>query len=82
MDEDWFEDDEVPDELRSKILALKVLRNRCLAHKSKEQALEIATPVLKLLATLIEFEGSVSHQLEEKSVSFFLAVGGLRFTHS
>lgn len=66
VDEEWFEDDEVPDELRSKILALKVLRNRCLAHKSKEQALEIATPVLKLFAALIDFEGSVSNRVTEK----------------
>jgi len=65
-DEEWFEDEDVPDELRSKILTLKVIRNRCLAHKSDEQALEIATPVLKVLASLLEFEGSVNGQVDEE----------------
>jgi sister-chromatid-cohesion protein PDS5 len=69
-------DEEIPDELRSKVLALKVVRNRCLAHKSDEEALEIATPVLKLLATLIEFDGSVNRKVEEEYV-FFLRSGVL-----
>ena len=70
-DEEWFEDEEVPDDLLSKILALKVIRNRCLAHKSDENALEIATPVLKLLATLLEFDGSTNGQIEEEYVSLY-----------
>lgn len=65
-DEEWYEDDEVPDELRSKVFALKVVRNRCMAHGSSNRALEIATPVLKLLATLIEFEGLVNAEVEEE----------------
>ena len=56
----------MPDELRAKILALKVCRNRCLAHASSEKALEIATPVLKLLATLLEHEGSLNMPVEEE----------------
>jgi sister-chromatid-cohesion protein PDS5 len=65
-EEEWYEDDEVPDELRSKVFALKVVRNRCLTHGSSNRALEIATPLLKLLATLIEFEGSVNGEVEEE----------------
>jgi len=65
-DEEWYEEEEVPDELRSKVLALKVIRNRCLARKSSEQALEIATPVLKLLMSLIDFEGSFNEDVEEQ----------------
>ncbi|PPQ70235.1 hypothetical protein CVT25_011295 [Psilocybe cyanescens] len=64
-EEEWVENDEIPDELRTKVLALKVCRNRCLAHATSEQALEIATPVLKVLATLLEHDGSLSLQVEE-----------------
>ncbi|KAF8156995.1 armadillo-type protein [Crassisporium funariophilum] len=64
-DEEWVEDGEVSDELRAKVLSLKVCRNRCLAHATSEQALEIAAPVLKLLATLVEHEGSLSVDAEE-----------------
>ncbi|KAH9477762.1 Sister chromatid cohesion protein pds5 [Psilocybe cubensis] len=64
-EEEWIENDEIPDELRAKVLAVKVCRNRCLSHAASEQALEIATPVLKLLATLLEHDGSLSLQVEE-----------------
>ncbi|KAJ3508895.1 hypothetical protein NLJ89_g5509 [Agrocybe chaxingu] len=64
-DEEWLENEEVPDELRAKILALKVCRNRCLAHAKEEGALDIAAPVLKLLATLIEHEGSVGPDVDD-----------------
>ncbi|KAJ7145311.1 armadillo-type protein [Mycena crocata] len=58
MDEEWADESEVSDNLRAKILALKVCRNRSLAHASADNALEIATPVLKMLATLLEHGGS------------------------
>ncbi|KAF8970162.1 armadillo-type protein [Flammula alnicola] len=64
-EEEWMEDDAVPDELRAKLFALKVCRNRCLAHAATEQALEIATPVLKLLATLVEHDGTLNLEVEE-----------------
>ncbi|KAF7349279.1 Sister chromatid cohesion protein pds5 [Mycena sanguinolenta] len=57
-DEEWADESEVSDNLRAKILALKVCRNRSLAHAEKENALEIATPVIKMLATLLEHGGS------------------------
>lgn len=56
----------MPDELLVKVLALKVCRNRCLSHALSEQAIEIATPVLKLFATLLEHDGSLGAQVEEK----------------
>ncbi|KAF9559464.1 hypothetical protein CPC08DRAFT_763333 [Agrocybe pediades] len=64
-EEEWLENADVPDELRRKVLALKVCRNRCLAHATSEKALEIATPVLKLFATLLEHEGSLNMPVEE-----------------
>ncbi|KAG2124196.1 armadillo-type protein [Suillus clintonianus] len=59
-DADWVEDDDVPPRLRARILALKVCRNRCLAHASTDTALEVATPVLKMLSTLLDHAGSYS----------------------
>ncbi|KAF8999085.1 armadillo-type protein [Cyathus striatus] len=64
-DEEWFEDDEVPAALSAKLLAIKVCRNRCLAHASSEKALEIAAPVLKMLATLLDYSGSMSSDIIE-----------------
>jgi len=63
---DWVENEEVPDELRAKILALKLCRNRCLAHAESENATEIATPVLKMFATLVEHEGSLIPNIAEE----------------
>lgn len=57
-EEEWADESEVSDNLRAKVLALKVCRNRSLAHAKEENALEIATPVLKMLATLLEHGGS------------------------
>ncbi|KAG0700591.1 armadillo-type protein [Suillus ampliporus] len=59
-DADWVDDDDVAPSLRARILALKVCRNRCLAHASTDTALEVATPVLKMLSTLIDHGGSYS----------------------
>jgi len=56
------------DELRAKIQALKVCRNRCLAHAEADNAAEIATPVLKMLATLVEHEGSLIPNVVEEYV--------------
>ncbi|KAF5318692.1 hypothetical protein D9619_010650 [Psilocybe cf. subviscida] len=64
-EEEWLEDSELQDDLRAKLLSLKVCRNRCLAHSDSDQALEIATPVIKLLVQLINYEGSLSAEAEE-----------------
>jgi sister-chromatid-cohesion protein PDS5 len=45
------------DNLCAKILALKTCRNRSLAHADKENALEIAMPVLKMLAAPLRHRG-------------------------
>lgn len=46
-------------ELRAKILAVKICRKRCLARASDEDAADLATPVLKLLFTLLNNDGSI-----------------------
>jgi sister-chromatid-cohesion protein PDS5 len=57
-DEEWIEDDDISPTLSAKVLALKVCRNRSLAHASSDTALEISKPVLKMFATLLEHSGS------------------------
>ncbi|KIM42318.1 hypothetical protein M413DRAFT_444743 [Hebeloma cylindrosporum] len=64
---EWVEDANISDDLRRKLLSLKVCRNRCLAHATSEQALEIATPVLRLLTRLVECDGTLNPETEEDS---------------
>ncbi|KAF9457542.1 armadillo-type protein [Collybia nuda] len=64
-DEEWQADEDVSPTTKAKILSLKVCRHRSLAHASSEKALEIVTPVLKMLATLIEHNGSLSSTVTE-----------------
>jgi sister chromatid cohesion protein PDS5 len=66
VDVEWFDDDEVPPELRAKVLSLKVCRNRSLAHASLESALEISTPVLKMFTTLLLNNGSFKPDSDEE----------------
>ncbi|TBU45152.1 armadillo-type protein [Dichomitus squalens] len=59
-DEDWLDDERMPIDLRAKILALKVCRNRCIAHAGSETALDIAHPVIRMFSTVLQYEGSFS----------------------
>jgi sister chromatid cohesion protein PDS5 len=63
--EEWFINEEIPELLRAKIQAVKVCRNRCLAHGQSDKAIEIATPALKMFATLLEQDGSLNPNVEE-----------------
>ena len=65
-EEEWMLDEDVSDTLRAKIFSLKVCRNRCLAHASSDKALEISTPVLKMLSALLEYNGSLSADADEE----------------
>ncbi|KAF7289956.1 hypothetical protein MIND_01370800 [Mycena indigotica] len=58
-DEEWAEEDKISDNLRAKVFAIKVCRNRCLAHATSENARELSTPVLKLLGRLVQNSGSI-----------------------
>ena len=57
-DPEWVSDERMSYGLRAKILALKVCRNRCLAHANEETALEIAQPVIRMFSTVLQYEGS------------------------
>ncbi|KAF7323824.1 hypothetical protein MKEN_00603700 [Mycena kentingensis (nom. inval.)] len=75
VDEEWAEDSDISDNLRTKVLALKVLRNRCLAHvkadgKSVDGDMkDVAGPVIRMLAQLLENGGSmIADSGEDKKV--------------
>jgi hypothetical protein len=66
--EEWVDDDDVSLNLKAKIMSLKVFRNRSLAHASSDTALAISTPVLKMLATLLDHNGSFTADAAEEYV--------------
>ena len=65
-EEEWIEDTQVSADLRAKTLALKVCRHRCLALAESDEALEIATPVLRMLITLIQHNGSFTADASDR----------------
>lgn len=69
-DEEWIDDDDLTPEIRAKIFALKTCRNRCLAHASDENALDIAKPVLKMFITLVVNGGSFTDDANDEYVWF------------
>jgi sister-chromatid-cohesion protein PDS5 len=48
VDVEGVERADVPPSFNQRVLALKVCRNRCLAHAESDSALDIATPALKM----------------------------------
>ena len=71
-DEDWVDDESMPVDLRAKILALKVCRNRCIAHAGSETALEIAQPVIRMFSTVLQHEGLFSADANDLYASVLL----------
>jgi sister chromatid cohesion protein PDS5 len=67
-DEEWVEDSEMSPQLRAKIMALKVFRNRCLAAAATnaKDALEIAEPVVKMFITLLQYSGSLKEDSNDE----------------
>ena len=65
VDTEWVPDEAMSYGLQAKILALKVCRNRCLAHADADTALEIAQPVIRMFSTVLQFEGSFSADAAE-----------------
>jgi sister-chromatid-cohesion protein PDS5 len=68
VDAEWIEKSNIPPSLSKKIKALKVCRNRCLAHATSDAALDIATPVLRMLFALLEHGGSLQAENEDELV--------------
>jgi sister chromatid cohesion protein PDS5 len=71
VDEEWIDDNAVPDAYTAKIQSVKVCRNRCLALAATDTALDIFTPVFKMLITLLENGGSLNTESDEEYVSNF-----------
>ncbi|THH06894.1 hypothetical protein EW145_g3765 [Phellinidium pouzarii] len=63
--DEWAEEDNLPALAKAKVLALKVCRHRCLVHSKSETALDVATPVLKLLVTILENGGAISEDCRD-----------------
>jgi len=59
VDVEWVDRADVPSSLHKRVLALKVCRNRCLAHAESDTALDMATPALKMFFALLENGGSL-----------------------
>ncbi|EKM56477.1 uncharacterized protein PHACADRAFT_207705 [Phanerochaete carnosa HHB-10118-sp] len=64
-DEEWVEDAYVWPELRARVAALKVFRNRLLARAESQEAKELAKPALKMFLTILENQGSVRLGLDD-----------------
>lgn len=59
-EQEWFEDHQVPTSLKTRLMALKVCRNRCMAHVGGELEGEVAAPLLKLTMSILLNHGSVT----------------------
>ncbi|KAK0211511.1 armadillo-type protein [Armillaria fumosa] len=64
-EEEWVEDDVMPDLLRAKILALKVFKNRSLAYADSDKGLMVSGPPLKIFKQLVEMNGALSPDITE-----------------
>jgi sister chromatid cohesion protein PDS5 len=64
--DEWCEDALLPDLTRARILALKLFRHRSISHKDRANALELSTPVLKMLTTVIEQDGALVADEEQE----------------
>lgn len=69
VDIEWVERANVPPSLSKRVLALKVCRNRCLAHAESDTALDMATPALKMFFALLENGGSLHGENDDESVA-------------
>lgn len=49
----WIEDDDMEDLTRARLLAIKILTNRCLAYAETDSATQVSVPVFELLWPLV-----------------------------
>ncbi|CAE6450661.1 unnamed protein product, partial [Rhizoctonia solani] len=66
-DEEWVEDNQLNAIGKAKLLALKVMHNRCLAHVNSDAALDVSQPVFKLLFAILEHGGAVNPSIDYDS---------------
>lgn len=70
-EEEWGVDADVSSMTRAKLLSLKICRNRCIAHGNSESALDVGTPVLKMLFTLLANGGSMTENATDECAFLF-----------
>jgi sister-chromatid-cohesion protein PDS5 len=66
--DEWAADNEVSWSTQTKLLAVKICRNRCIVHGSSKAALDIGTPVLTMLLTILANDGSMSAEAKDEYV--------------
>lgn len=63
VDGDWEDDSQLSDVLCTKILSLKLCRHRCIAQAKSDSAMDVASPVFKMLTTLLQHDGLLSDRI-------------------
>lgn len=58
---EWCPKDDLEPLVLAKCQVLRLLSNRCLAHKKDEDATKTSGPVIKLLLDTLDRDGSFSH---------------------
>ena len=69
VDGDWEEDSQISDCLRTKILSLKLCRHRCITQSKSESPMDVASPVFKMLTTLLQRDGLLSDRITTRYFS-------------
>lgn len=59
---EWTDDDKLTDRAKAKLASLKLCVNRSLSHAQTENAVQVVTPVLKMLLTILMQKGSFVHE--------------------
>lgn len=58
---EWCPKDDLAPLILAKCQVLRLLANRCLAHKKNDDAAKVSQPVVKLLLDTLDRDGSFSH---------------------
>ncbi|EJD39136.1 hypothetical protein AURDEDRAFT_71387 [Auricularia subglabra TFB-10046 SS5] len=66
VEDEWAEDDDLPPLARAKLISLKMCRNRSIAQAGTETAMDVTTPVLKMLFSILENNGSVKDDVKTR----------------
>lgn len=86
VEDRWVEYDDLDSDTIAKCSVLKLFTNRCLANADSPDALHAATPIIKLLYTILQNDGSFSPQDNARESCVFQLVStplySTSFTHS
>lgn len=74
LQEEWCPDSEVTSLTKSKLLSIKICRNRCIIHGKSDSAREVGNPVLKMLLALLANSGSMTDNAPDEYVNLHSAV--------